>query len=347
MRTNLLRVTQNIFPLAGPVAILAVLVLLMSLFGSAADQNEVVGYLIDGIVVVGLYIFIGNSGLVSFGHFAFVAVGAYIAALLTIPSLLLKTQLPTFPKSMQFAVGKDLNPFVVGVVAVVVVVFLALLIGWPIMRLGAFQASIATFAILIIAMVVASNWTDVTGGTGTIIGVPQYATLWSTFIVLVFAMAVAFLYQVSRFGLRLRATRDDDRAATALGVSVVKERWIAFGLSSALAAVAGVMTAFYTPFSSTDFYIEPTFLTIAMLVIGGRGSLIGAVGGVAVVAVIGLVFGHLQSGFEIGSVGIALPSGTTQIFLAVSMLVILIWRPMGIFGARELRLPGRIHAKVQ
>ena len=98
------------------------------------------------------------------------------------------------------------------------------------------------------------------------------------------AIVVAFVYQVSRWGRRLRAARDDAAAARAVGISVYHQRLIAFTLSGALAGLAGGLYVHFLPINADFVYLELTFITLAMLVIGGMTSLWGAVVGALAVS---------------------------------------------------------------
>src|SRR4029079_17092588 len=120
---------------------------------------------------------------------------------------------------------------------------------------------------------------SVTGGTNTMIGVPPHSTVRSGLVVTLLMVVIAYLYQVSGSGLRLRAAREDHFAARAIGVNVVLERWIAFALSAFLVGAAGAMYAYYIPFGSSTFYLPLTFFTVAMLIIGGPDTLWGPVPG--------------------------------------------------------------------
>ena len=111
-------------------------------------------------------------------------------------------------------------------------------------------------------------------------GLPNYVGLWTAAIWAVAAIAIAFAYQESRGGLLLRASREDEVAARAAGVDIVRHRWIAFTLSAFLSGVSGVLLAHFLGTVRVEtYYLDLTFLIIAMLVIGGAGSLTGAVFG--------------------------------------------------------------------
>ena len=97
-------------------------------------------------------------------------------------------------------------------------------------------------------------------------------------------IAVAFAYQRSRLGRLLRATREDPAAAQAVGISVYRQRLWAFALSGALAGLAGGLYVHLLPLTTEEVYLDLTFITLAMLVIGGATSLWGAVVGALAVS---------------------------------------------------------------
>jgi branched-chain amino acid transport system permease protein len=321
------------WPVVGLAAPLAVIVGLMAAQGLAL-QSSGTGALINLVMVVGLYTFMGNSGVQSFGHIGFVAVGAYVSALLTIPLTNKAFVLPNLPSPLQ-----DVHaPLVVSTLAAagVAAVFAAVVAG-PLMRLSGTAAGIASFALLIVVQNVASNWTDVTGGLGTLTGVPTDLTIWGAFWWAVGVMAVAAAYSRSRFGARLRASRDDDVAARAIGIKVERERRRAFVLSAAMMGIGGSLYAHRLgAFGPGDFYIGLTFVILAMLIVGGTRSLAGAVVGTVVVSVVDEVLVKWQSGQAVLGASLDLPTGTSDLFLSVVLLLILLRRPDGITGSREV-----------
>src|SRR5882757_4148405 len=323
-----------VFALAVPLGIVAVVVPALN---SAALEQTVVEALIKIVAVVGLYIFIGNSGIMSFGHVAFMAVGAYAAAWQTccpmlkpivlpgLPDVLLQNTVPNFPASVAS-----------GALAAAV----ALAAGAVILRLSGIAASIASFALLFIVNVVYSNADRYTHGVGSLVGLPMYVTPLVAYGWAVAAIVLAWIYQRSRFGVALRACREDEIAAKAAGINVYLQRLIAFVLSASLLGVSGALYGSLLGTISTDtFFLDMTFMLVAMLVVGGLRSLAGAVVGVVAVSTVVEVFRQLQNGFTIGDFQFALPAGLQGIALAAFMLAVLIFRRQGIMGGHEVPVP--------
>lgn len=320
---------------SAPLLALLALVLAVTLLGSVADTvtaRRVILCLVNVVAVVGLYIFMGNSGVLNFSSVGFMAIGAYVAALLTMPPNAKGMFLPDLPGWLAAAELPALaGPFLGGAVCAGV----ALVVGLPIMRLSGIAAAIATFSLMFICYIVLGNWTGLTGGQISLMGLKSYVGLWTACGFAAGAVALAFAYQETRWALALRASREDAVAAQASGIRVARLRLGAFVLSAFVCGVAG---ALYGHFQGTlrveSFYLDPTFMLVTMLVVGGMRSLTGAVVGC-------LVISALTEVLRLVEVGVALPGGGSlagfgDVVLAALMLAILLFRPNGITGGREV-----------
>jgi branched-chain amino acid transport system permease protein len=334
--SRLFETLSRLWPLVALVAIIVAIALCTS-FAPVVLQRRAIQGLINLIAVLGLYVFVGNSGVLSFGNVAFMAVGAYVSALLTMKAAAKSVFLPDLPPAIAHAEWPTLPGALAGGFAAAVLGFF---IGWPLMRLSGVSASIATFAALVIAYIVLGNWTAVTGGQNSLMGLPAYVDLWTALAWAVAAIVIAFVYQETRSALLLRASREDEAAARASGVNVVRHRLIAFVISAFLSGIAGVLLAHFLGIVRVEnFYLDLTFLIVAMLIIGGRGSLTGAVAGTVVIAVLTELLRQAEIGVPIGNVTIAVPPGVGDVILALVMLLIILFRPNGIAGGRELGWP--------
>jgi branched-chain amino acid transport system permease protein len=322
--------------------VLIALLSAIALFGSSTtpvlEQVVTTGF-VYLVVVVGLYTFIGLSGVVSFGHISFMGIGAYVCALVSIPPTMKHVLLPALPEWLSgthFALVPSL--LVGGGIALV----FALLIAAPIMRISGLAASITMFAVLIVVNVVGVNWDQVTRGTRTMIGTPVTTTLGVAFCAAVLAVVAAWAFQTSSAGLRLTAVREDEFAARSVGISIPRARTYGFALSAFLVGIGGALYAHLQgSFTPADFYLATTFLTIVMLVVGGMHSLTGAVIGTIAVSALQELLNELQEGVDVGIVTIPERPGITQVGLALVLLAILLFRPSGLTGGRELPLPRR------
>jgi branched-chain amino acid transport system permease protein len=327
----------------GPVVILGVPLvigaLLVSSFASATIETRAISALIFVVMVVGLYTFSGNSGVVSFGHLGFSMIAAYTSALLTIPPQMKKSLFPNMPGFLDWIIDVHLDVLPAMFVAMAVAAGFAALVGLPLMRLGGVQAAIATLAMLVIITVVIKETKDVTRGVSTMVGVPKETTLWSALIWALVVILVASLYQDSTRGMRLRASREDPQAARAVGVKIFTERWVAWVLSASIAGAGGALYGHYlATFSPINFEFRIVFLTVAMLVIGGLYSLSGAVVGVVFVSIVQEVLRRV----EVNGIGPIDPGqfpGLTEVAIAAILLITMILRPNGLTGGREIALP--------
>jgi branched-chain amino acid transport system permease protein len=329
------RLLRN-FP-RGLVALVALVVIGAFVLGGVtpAFHEFVLSTLINLVIVIGLYVFIGNSGVVSFGHISFMALGAYLTGLLTVAPMQKKYLLPHLPHTVANLHLATL-PGLVIVAAIVAAV--AALMAAPLMRLSGIAASIATLSLLLVVNVVIVQTTSWTGGNQAFIGVPLTTTTTVAVGCVVLAVAVALAFERSSVGLRLRASREDEPAARATGIGVMRERTVSFALSAAIVALAGGIYAhFLGSFDPSAFYLHTTFITLAMLVVGGLYSLPGAIVGALVLSIVQEILGRLENGEGVGPIHLSLHDGTTDVVLAVVVIAVMVFRPGGIMGGG----PGR------
>lgn len=335
-----LKTAQTVLRRLWPLVCLAAIILLIAIladFAPTVIQRRITQGLIYLVAVVGLYVFVGNSGVLAFGNVAFMAIGAYVSALLTMSVGAKGIFLPDLPAWLQSA---ELAPVAAALAGALVAGVFALIVGYPLMRLSGISASIATFAILVITYVVIGNWSSVTGGQNSLMGLPIYVGLWTAAIAAIVSILIAFAYQESRSALLLRASREDEVAAAASGVNIVRHRLGAFVVSAFLSGLAGVLLAHFLGTVRVEtFYLDLTFLIVAMLVIGGLRSLTGAVAGAVVITALTELLRQAEIGAMIGETKIAAPGGLGDAVLALLMLVIILYRPKGIAGGREIGWP--------
>ena len=334
-------VPRGLVELIGPVIVLAVVGIVGSMgFVDPDLENELRGALVSVSIVVALYVFVGNSGVVSFGHVSFVAVGAFAAGVMTVPVALKPTITPgLFSFLGEHSVG---NASSLTLATALGGVF-ALVVGIPLMRLSGLAAGIATFAVLGVTYNILNNWEKIGPGPLTLTTIPETTDLLQATVGSVAVVVAAFVYQRSRFGRKLRASREDPAAARAAGIDIHRERLWAFALSGALSGFAGGLLVHQAgTLQARDVYLDLTFLTLAMLVVGGVGSLWGAVVGALAVSALDTFLLRAESG-EIGFVndliGKPLWGGSRLVGVAVFMAVVLVLLPEGLTRGREFRLP--------
>ncbi|RUW63727.1 branched-chain amino acid ABC transporter ATP-binding protein/permease [Mesorhizobium sp. M7A.F.Ca.US.008.03.1.1] len=324
------------------VAVLLLVALAAFIFGGAAMQRVVTYAAIMLTAVLGLQIFSGNSGIVSFGQAAFVGLGAYATGILTMPTALQRTALRELP---QFLAGHQLSFLAALAVVLALAVVVGLLTGTPLLRLSGSSASIATLAMLIIVYTLLVAGREITRGSQPFYGVPREVGLWTAASVASVALVAARLFRETSFGLAARAAANDERGAAAVGVDQRTARLAAWMAGVVAAMAAGAMMAqFLGAFSPRDFYFDLGFTMLAMLIVGGMTSSLGAFAGVIVTIVLVEVVRRFEGGGEVLGLHLPVLFGLTQGVLAIAMILVIWRRPTGLFGERELNLlrrPGR------
>ena len=322
--------------LLAPVLLVTVVALVGSQMGFAR-QLEFDDALVNTAIVVALYVFVGNSGVISFGHISFVAVGAYLSGILTLGAEQKDFVIPTMYPFLRHAHVATVPSLALAALAGAV---FALLVGIPLMRLSGLPAGIATFAVLGITYNLISYWQKIGPGVTALALVPE-SGIWTLFVGTLITIVIAFAYSLSRSGRKLRATREDPQAAQSAGIHVHRQRLVAFVISGALAGFAGGLLVHELGSITTDqVYLPLTFITLAMLVVGGATSLWGAVVGALVISGLNSFLNDAEQGIHIGF-RLDLPDGTRLVAIGVVMAAILILRPSGITGGREVTLRRR------
>jgi branched-chain amino acid transport system permease protein len=327
---------EPLVQLAAPV----LLVVAVGLYATTVSLSNEVYFLraiVSVAIVVAIYVFVGNSGVLSFGQISFVAVGAFASGVMTVPLESKQGVLTTlFPLLRDHTIG-NVPSLILG--AAIGGAF-AFLVGLPLMRLNGLAAAIATFAVLEITHNVLQQWTKIGPGATTLSLVPESTGPLQGTLGAIVVIVVAFAYQRSRLGRQLRASREDPAVAAGVGVGIYRQRLWAFTLSGALAGFAGALLVHQLGSITTEqVYLELTFLTLAMLVIGGLTSLWGAVVGALAVSGLDSFLSQSEQGVHVLGHKLDLPSGSRLVFLAAIMALVLILKPSGLTGGREFRLP--------
>ena len=294
-----------------------------------SDSDLLLSFGINAILVVGLQVFVGNTGVMSFAPMAFMGVGAYAAAIVAVPTAAKVAMLPDLPPFLQ-GIALPLAPaMLIGGCAAAI---LALLSGLVLMRLTGIAAGITSLGVLVIVNELLRNAEAFTRGSRTFFGVPAAADLPWVFGTLVAAMGLSVLLKSSTLGLRARAVRDDALAATTSGINPVTARlwpYLAFGFIS---GVAGALWAHHlTAFSPNSFFVAQTIPIIVMLVVGGTNSVAGGLVG----AMLLTAWLELIRPIEAGALGISGLNGVALLSVGVGLILLLLWRPRGALGAKE------------
>jgi branched-chain amino acid transport system permease protein len=264
-----------------------VLVLLPQLIGSTLSQvlGQVGVYLLMGL---GLNIVVGYAGLLDLGYVAFFATGAYLTALFTGAN-----RVTSIGDLVAPAFALDLNFYLAIPLVIVVTAFVGVLIGAPVLRLRGDYLAIVTLGFGEIAKVlVQSSWLqEYTGGpqglrdvTDAAIGGVGFRDPRPFFyLVLVFCALAIFVSQRlagSRVGRAWNAMREDEMAAEAMGVSTIKFKLLAFAMGAAVGCLSGALFAVQIgSIASASFTIIVSITVLAVVILGGMGSIPGVVVG--------------------------------------------------------------------
>ena len=272
------------------------------------------------ILALSLQLALGYTGLINLGHIAFFAIGAYVSALLTLNGI----------------------PFIIAIIlAGIISAFFGFLLSIPTNKLKGDYLALATLAFTFVVYAVTLNWTSLTRGPLGLPGIPKPSIFGLSFssnlsfliLTLIIVLAVYFLIKRivdSPFGKVLEATRDNELATKVLGKNTFKIKSIALGTSAFFAGIAGSLYAHYIT------YIDPSSFTMMQLIpilciviIGGLASLKGTIIATFILILLPEVLRFI--GFPSSIVG-----PMRQIIYALILLLILIYRPKGIFGKVEL-----------
>jgi branched-chain amino acid transport system permease protein len=307
--------------------------------GPGSRDILVTQMLVNAIIVVGLQVFIGNTGILSFGHMGFGAIAGYAFAILTVPvSRKVGTEfVPGFIADAPWGLADtELGPLAATVVAIGLVLVVGFFVGVAVTRAGGIAATMITLAFLFVVHEVALNWTDMTNGGGGLSFVPRLEGRSVIYVCLALVVVGARLFRESRWGRLSHAGREDEVAAAASGIEVRVPWMVAFLLSVAIVGLGATLRVqVLGSMSPIVFFFDFTLLTLAMLVVGGRNSVTGALVGVVVITA-GTEITRSLAADPVAGMDWILKPGLSDIFLGGAMVVFMLWRPHGLLRDREL-----------
>lgn len=319
------------------IGLLVVAIALLEASGSSFWQGEAILLAIFVVLTVSLNLISGFTGLFSLGHIGFMALGVYGSAILTLSVEKKAALLPDLPDWLAgVSLDQMVGPVPVGwlvatVIAGLLVSLVGLAVGAVIMRLSGNFVAVATLGFLVIVRVVLINADSFTRGSRTFSGVTPFTDLWWSWAWAVLAVFVVWRIKRSPWGRQMLAQRADRWASQAVGIPILRPRLVAFVISAFFAAVAGSLYAHFIPaFSPSTFYFDLTFEVITMLVVGGLASVTGSVVGAVVIVALTEALRRVEDTTQL--------YGMSGIALGAFFLAIIIFRPEGIMGQRELSL---------
>jgi len=311
-----------------------------------STRSILTNFYINVVAVLGLYMFIGTSGVPSFGHVAFMGIAAHIQALLTLDPMFKSMLLPNLPP---WLAATQLGFLPAMAITIIIVGLFAFIIGIPFSRMGDAATGIVTICFLAIIQNVLLGWERFTAGFKVLYGVPEYCGLWTAFIFTIVMVVVARLYRDSSIGLMIRASREDKEAAQSIGVNVANHRLFAWVLSAmVMGAAGGLLVHFLTIVSPAQFYLGLTFSLIAMLIVGGMSTISGALVGAIFMTMVIEVLRIIGEGPVIGSIDLPQMHGLSIMGTGVAIMVVMIWKRDGMIAFFEIdeRLKNRKRKKI-
>jgi branched-chain amino acid transport system permease protein len=334
-----MRSTRNLIRLAGLLAFVAIVLVIPSRISDfRALELAQVG--IFFVAILGLNLLTGYTGVISLGHGAFMAIGAYTTAILVLGRPGLTSAGLSPPDWLPLGDGmKDLYTIPV---AALVAAIAGAAFGIPALRLAGPYLALATFGIAIATPIVIKKFQNVTGGsgglnlfesehlTGAFFGVHVLdRTLtfneWIYYLTWAIALALfvcAWLIHHSRLGRALRAIRDDEVAATSSGVWPAWHKTLAFTLSALYAGVAGSLLAIWaTGAVPGSFPAERSLFLLVALAVGGLGSLAPLVAGAAFLVYVPQFAERISNA-----------PGAPGVLYAAALIVIMLVLPTGLGG---------------
>lgn len=278
----------------------------------------------------------GITGIFSLGHAGFIAIGAYVSTLLT---------LPVEQKEMTFLIKPLIYPLnqiqisflPATIIAGLVAAGFGYVVAAPSLRLIGDYLAIATLGLGETIRIVANNAWSITNGALGLKAIPPYTNIyWSWGWAFITVLIIASLVK-SSYGRALKAIREDPIAAKAMGINVFSHQVMSFVLGSFFAGVGGSLWAhLITTIDPKSFTFTKTFEILIMAVLGGLGSISGAIIGAAVYTV-GLEFlRFLESPFKIGPILFPGIPGMRMVVLSALLIILMLFWQRGIMGREEL-----------
>ena len=290
---------------------------------------------INAILALSLNLIYGITGMFSLGHAGFMAIGAYVSALLVLS--------PAQKNSMWIL--EDIYPFLLNVNAPFIVsiilgglvaAFFGLLVALPVLRLGGDYLGIATLGFAEIIRILITNAARLTNGPLGLKGIPAYTTLFMSWGCLGVVLLCTVCMLRSNFGGVLRAVRDDEIAAKMMGINTFKIKVIAFTLGCFGGGLGGaLMGNLITTIDPRMFMITQTYNILMIIVVGGLGSVTGSIIGSVLVTTMLEWLRFVENPITIGSINIPGIPGMRMVIFSLLLIIVIIFRREGIMGMRE------------
>lgn len=297
-------------------------------------------FFINAILALSLNLIYGFTGMFSLGHAGFMALGAYMSALCVLPPE--QKEMMWILEPVMWPFSELFTPFWVSVLmgGVVALIF-AFIIAVPVLRLGDDYLGIATLGFAEIIRVLLTNATPITNGSLGIKGIPEHATLVTCYIWMLITLVVIARLVYGNFGNVLRCIRDNEIAASVMGINVFGYKVMSFCVGAFFAGVGGALLGSHL--STIDpkmFNFLLTFNVLMFVVAGGLGSLSGSIVGAGIITVLLEWLRAIEEPMEFFSFEIPGIPGMRMVVFSVVLLAIILYRREGIMGSREITFKG-------
>ncbi len=306
------------------------LILLAATRGLDRYTLTIIGFVgINIMLVVSLNITNGFLGLFSLGHPAFMMLGGYLTAILVMTPARKAVMLKSLPPFLAEQHWAFLPALVLGGSFAALV---AVIVGYPVLRLRGHYLAVATLGLIFIVQSFAVNLSGLTRGALGISGLPALTDLSWVYLFVALTVYVSWRLKHSSLGRAMLAIRENELAAACLGIPVARTRILGFALGAFFAGIAGgLWVHLVTLISPQSFTFMTAFQLVVMVVLGGTGSITGAILAAAAMTVATEALRPVEEAAGL--------FGASQMIIALSVLLVLIFRPSGLFGSAEPRLP--------
>lgn len=318
------------------ILLLIVYVTFMALaqnFLSDYYTRVLLGFGIYAIVASGVNLTNGYTNIFSLGFGGTMLVAGYTTALLTIP-LWYKEKFLNLPMWLQ-----TINlPFSVAMVIACILGMLAsIVLLLPAFRLRGQYFILASMGVNIVFENLAENVSWLTHGNAGIREIPKETNVWWVFGILAVVLYCLYRLMKSRHGRALQVISKDQELAGVMGVNVVRYKVLSFAVGSFISSVGAVLFCHQLLIINPKLFdLSRVFLIIAMIAIGGSGTLTGPVIGAAILTIGTEILTPLQEGFSLFGMKVPPSFGAINVFTAVVLVLVMIFRSQGIMNGREI-----------
>lgn len=291
---------------------------------------------INIILALSLNLIYGFTGLFSLGHAGFIAIGAYVSALCILPPA--QKEIMWILEPIIWPVSDLFTPFWISVLLGGIIAFIfAFFIAVPVLRLGDDYLGMATLAFAEIIRVLIVNATPITNGSLGIKGIPSHATLLVCYGWAVITLVLLARLCYSNFGNILRCIRDNEIAASVMGINVFQYKVLSFCIGAFFAGIGGgLLGSHLSTIDPKMFNFLLTFNVLMFVVAGGLGSLTGSILGATIITILLEWLRFLEEPMDIGIIQIPGIPGMRMVVFSVVLLAIILKRREGLMGTREL-----------